>query len=78
MIFVHCDRSGAETMDNETWVIKEGDRIIRKMAALGYKSLTPWETLVYALWHTEYAVRNGEILEAIRASCDLPTIRNNA
>jgi len=37
----------------------EGDRIIHKKADFGFDSLTPWETLVYALWVADYAMRNG-------------------
>jgi len=37
-------------MNNETWVIEVGDRLIHKKARLGFDSLTDWERLVYALW----------------------------
>ena len=45
--------------ENETWVIEEGDRIIRKEAASGETSLSPWERLVYCLWVTDYMMRNA-------------------
>jgi hypothetical protein len=55
--------------DNETWVIEEGDRVIRKRVALAGGSLAPWDALVYALWWADYAMRNGESLEAADAHC---------
>jgi len=56
-------------MTNETWIIEEGDRIIRKQAELGPDRLSPWETLVYALWWADYAMRNGGSLKAANAYC---------
>ena len=32
-------------MDNETWVIEAGDRVIQKKARHGFDSLTTWERL---------------------------------
>lgn len=54
---------------NETWLIKVGDRVIQKKAAVGIEHLVPWEVLVYALWWADYAMRNGESLEAAEANC---------
>jgi hypothetical protein len=46
-------------MDNETWVIEEGDRVIQKKAGQGFDSLTDWERLVYSLWVADYGMRNA-------------------
>jgi len=53
-------------MDNETWVIEEGDRVIQKKARLGFDSLTEWERLVYSLWVADYGMRNAGDLDAAR------------
>jgi hypothetical protein len=53
-------------MDNETWVIEEGDRIILKKAGLGFESLTTWERLVYSLWVADYGMRNAGDLSTAR------------
>jgi hypothetical protein len=50
-------------MDNETWVVEEGDRVIRKEATGGFDSLTDWERLVYALWVADYGMRNAGDLD---------------
>ena len=59
---------------NESWLVHEGDRVIRKRAAVGVEALAPWEALVYALWWADYAMRNGESLEAADANCGFHTI----
>src|SRR5947209_6160781 len=46
-------------MDNETWIIEEGDRIIQKKARFGFDHLTAWERLVYSLWAADYGMRNA-------------------
>ena len=46
-------------MDNETWVIAAGDRVIQKKARHGSDRLTTWERLVYALWVADYGMRNA-------------------
>jgi hypothetical protein len=56
----------ARQMDNETWVIEVGDRIIRKKARAGYLSLTTWERLVYSLWVADYGMRNAGDLETAK------------
>jgi hypothetical protein len=53
--------------DNESWLIEAGDRVIVKTAGVGGVALTDWESLVYALWWADYAMRNGESLEAAAA-----------
>jgi hypothetical protein len=53
-------------MDNETWVIEEGDRVIQKKARLGFDSLTTWERLVYSIWVADYGMRNAGDLETAR------------
>ena len=55
-------------MDNETWLIEEGDRVIRK-AVLGFDQLTSWERLVYAVWVADYGMRNAGSLEAATDVC---------
>jgi hypothetical protein len=50
-------------MDNQTWIIETGDSVIRKKAASGIGSLTPWELLVYCLWVVDYCMRNGGDLD---------------
>ncbi len=46
-------------MDNEAWIIEEGDRVIRKKAAGGFDGLTTWERLLYTLWVVDYGMRNA-------------------
>jgi hypothetical protein len=53
--------------DNESWIVEEGDRVIRKKVEVGCDGLSPWEALVYALWWADYAMRNGESLETADA-----------
>ena len=53
-------------MDNETWVIEEGDRVIRKRAGLGVDRLMTWERLVFALWVADYGMRNAGDLDTAR------------
>src|SRR5262245_50680771 len=56
-------------MDNETWVVEEGDRIIQKKARLGVDRLTDWERLVYSLWVADYGMRNAGDLDTARDVC---------
>lgn len=56
-------------MDNETWVVEEGDRIIQKKARVGLAGLTDWERLVYALWVADYGMRNAGDLDTARDVC---------
>ena len=46
-------------LDNETWLIVEGDRIIEKKSKHGYESLTKLEKAIYCLWVVDYAVRTS-------------------
>ncbi len=55
--------------DNESWLIEAGDRVIGRKVEVGSDGLAPWEALVYALWWADYAMRNGESLEAADANC---------
>lgn len=50
-------------MNNETWVVEEGGRIIEKKARVGIDGLTDWERLVYSLWVADYGMRNAGDLE---------------
>lgn len=59
--------------DNESWVVEESDRVIRKKASRGVDSLFPCEALVYFLWWADYAMRNGESLAAVEANCGFHT-----
>jgi hypothetical protein len=53
-------------MDNETWIVEEGDRISQKKARLGFDRLTDWERLVYSLWVADYGMRNAGDLSTAR------------
>ena len=53
-------------MDNETWVIEAGDRIIQEKARIGFDHLTEWERLVYSLWVADYGMRNAGDLDTAR------------
>ena len=46
-------------MDNETWLLEEGDRIIKKEADSGLASLSPLERLIHCLWVADYGMRNA-------------------
>ena len=39
-------RSMSTLLDNETWVIEAGDRVIQKKAHIGFDRLTDWERLI--------------------------------
>jgi hypothetical protein len=56
-------------IDNETWLIEEGDRVIQKKARSGVESLTTWERLVYALWVADYGMRNAGDLDTAKDVC---------
>lgn len=51
-------------MDNETWIIETGHRVIEKMTRVGFAGLSTWERLVYALWVADYGMRNAGTLQA--------------
>ena len=53
-------------MDNETWVIEAGDRVIQKKARLGFDRLSDWERVVYSLWAADYGMRNAGDLNTAR------------
>ena len=55
-------------MDNETWILETGDRVIQKKARYGVNRLSPWESLVYCLWVADYGMRNAGDLDT---ACDL-------
>ena len=66
-------------MDNETWIVEEGDRIIRKKARLGPDRLTDWERLVYSLWVADYGMRNaGDIGTARDVYADFQSVALHA
>jgi hypothetical protein len=50
-------------MNNEDWIIEEGDEIIQKKAEHGKVSLSKWESLVYCLWVADYGMRNAGDLD---------------
>jgi len=49
--------------DNETWLLNAGGRVIEKMAAEDYSSLTAVDRLTYCLWAADYGMRNAGDLE---------------
>ena len=51
---------------NDSWVVEEGDRVIRKKAQGGLEGLTNYERLVYCLWVADYGMRNAGDLETAR------------
>jgi hypothetical protein len=51
------------SMDNETWIIGTGDRVIQQKARLGYQTLSTREVLIYCLWVADYAMRNAGSLD---------------
>jgi hypothetical protein len=53
-------------MDNETWIIEEGDRVIEKKTRPGFDRLKTWERLVYSLWVADYGMRNAGDLDTAR------------
>ena len=53
-------------MDNETWLIEDGDKIIKKKVRFGVDHFTDWEWLVYSLWVADYGMRNAGDLETAR------------
>jgi len=50
-------------IDNETWIIEDGDTVIRKIAEHGSAILLPIELLIYCLWVADYGMRNAGDLE---------------
>ena len=54
-------------IDNETWIIEDGDIVIRKIAEHGIDTLLPIELLIYCLWVADYGMRNAGDLEIGRA-----------
>jgi hypothetical protein len=53
-------------LDNETWVIREGDRIIHKKSDEGFEALSDLEKAIYFLWIVDYAIRNSGTLQPLR------------
>ena len=53
-------------IDNETWLIEEGKRIVEKKSHEGFESLSSLEKAIYDFWVIDYAVRNSGTLEPIR------------
>jgi hypothetical protein len=50
-------------LNNETWIIESGDRVIQKKAKKGIGSLTLLEKLVYCFWVADYGMRNAGDLD---------------
>ena len=53
-------------IENETWLIYEGDRIIEKKSRESSDSLSSLEKAIYDFWVIDYAVRNSGTLEPMR------------
>jgi hypothetical protein len=51
--------------DNETWLLNAGGRVIEKMAAEDYSSLTAVDRLTYCIWAADYGMRNAGDLETV-------------
>jgi hypothetical protein len=54
------------TIDNETWLLDEGSKIVGKKSVEGYESLTRLEKATYCFWVIDYAIRNSGTLEPMR------------
>lgn len=54
------------TLDMETWLLEEGNRVIQKKSIWGLNSLTLVEQRIYSMWVVDYAVRNSGTLEPMR------------
>lgn len=52
-------------MDNETWLIEFGDKIIEKKSEVGIEVLTDYEKAIYCLWVVDYSIRNSGTLDAV-------------
>jgi hypothetical protein len=53
-------------IDNETWLIEEGKRIIEKKSREDFDSLSSLEKAISDFWVIDYAGRNSGTLEPIR------------
>ncbi|HXQ36547.1 MAG TPA: hypothetical protein VN843_21220 [Anaerolineales bacterium] len=53
-------------LDNETWLIEEGAKIIEKKSSEGFNSLSSLEKAVYDFWVIDYSVRNSGTLVPMR------------
>ena len=53
-------------MDNETWLIEVGDKILEKKANSSYTNLNEIDKAIYCLWVIDYAVRNSGTLEPVK------------
>jgi len=45
--------------ENQSWLVKRGGDVVKKMAAGGVASLNDWERLLYCVWVTDYMLRNA-------------------
>jgi hypothetical protein len=52
--------------DNQSWIVKAGDAVIKMKVASGAQSLTPPERLIYCLWVADYGMRNAGDLETAK------------
>jgi hypothetical protein len=50
-------------MNNEDWLLKVSEAIIRKKIDAGVASLSPHEHLTYCVWVADYGMRNAGDLE---------------
>jgi hypothetical protein len=50
-------------IDRETWLLDEGDRVIRAEAENGAVSLPPRDRLIHSLWVADYGMRNAGDLD---------------
>ena len=53
-------------MDNETWLVETGAKVIEKLSSSGECSLNTWEKLVYCFWVADYSMRNAGDLDTAR------------
>jgi hypothetical protein len=61
--------------DNETRLVEEGDRIIKKKSHGNFDSLSSLEIAIYDFWLIDYAVRNSGTLEAMRELNEISILR---
>ena len=58
-------------MDNETWIIEEGDVVITKQKKVGESGLDELERLIYWFWWADYMIRGaGDFENAVALEKD--------
>ena len=53
-------------LDNETWLIDCGHKLVEKKRAGGVDGLTPRERLIHCFWIADYSMRNAGDLAVAR------------